>query len=139
MIFILKGSPMIGIYSIKNVKNNNCYFGSSKNIEKRWKTHLNQLKNNKHHNIRLQRAWNKYGENNFIFEIVEECDETNLLQLEQKYIDLNPKYNISLFISIFTLGNLEYFFSLFSSLSFTDLLLSIYSNIINSGFKFFIF
>jgi group I intron endonuclease len=96
MIFILKGSPMIGIYSIKNVKNNNCYFGSSKNIEKRWKTHLNKLKNNKHHNIHLQRAWNKYGENNFIFEIVEECDEKNLLQLEQKYIDFNPEYNIGM-------------------------------------------
>ena len=36
---------MIGIYRIKNKINDKCYYGSSKNIEKRWKTHLNQLKN----------------------------------------------------------------------------------------------
>ncbi len=39
---------MIGVYRIKNKINKKCYYGSSKNIEKRWKTHLNQLKNKKH-------------------------------------------------------------------------------------------
>ena len=52
---------MIGIYRIKNLVNEKCYYGSSKNIEKRWKTHLNQLRNKKHINSILQRAWNKYG------------------------------------------------------------------------------
>lgn len=85
---------MIGIYRIKNLKNNKCYYGSSKNIEKRWKTHLNGLKNGNHHNIHLQRSWNKYGEDNFVFEVVEECNETLLLDLEQKYLDSNPEFNI---------------------------------------------
>ena len=85
---------MIGIYRIKNLKNKKCYYGSSKNIEKRWRTHLNNLKNGKHHNVHLQRSWDKYGEDNFVFELVEECGETILLELEQKYLDLNPEFNI---------------------------------------------
>jgi group I intron endonuclease len=87
---------MIGIYRIKNLKNKKCYYGSSKNIEKRWRTHLNNLKNGKHHNDHLQRSWDKYGEDNFVFELVEECDETILLELEQKYLDLNPEFNIGI-------------------------------------------
>jgi group I intron endonuclease len=91
---MLKGSPMIGIYRIKNLRNNKCYYGSSKNIEKRFKTHLSQLKKGNHHNIHLQRSWDKYGENYFVFEVVEECNETVLLELEQKYLDSNPEFNI---------------------------------------------
>jgi len=87
---------MIGIYRIKNLKNKKCYYGSSKNIEKRWRTHLNNLKNGKHHNAHLQRSWDKYGEDNFVFELVEECGETILLELEQKYLDLNPEFNIGI-------------------------------------------
>jgi group I intron endonuclease len=87
---------MIGVYRIKNKINKKCYYGSSKNIEKRWKTHLNQLKNKKHVNSILQRAWNKYGEDNFIFEVVEECEIENLFFVEQKYIDTCGGYNIGI-------------------------------------------
>lgn len=85
---------MIGIYKITNSINGNSYYGSSKNITKRWLRHKNELNKNKHINVLLQRAWNKYGEENFIFEIVEECDEPLLLKIEQKYLDSNPEYNI---------------------------------------------
>tara|TARA_R110000868_G_scaffold39555_4_gene137685 strand:+ start:499 stop:1233 length:735 start_codon:yes stop_codon:yes gene_type:complete len=87
---------MIGIYRIKNLVNDKCYYGSSKNIEKRWRTHKNHLNGGKHHNIPLQRSWHKYGGNNFVFEVVEECDETLLLELEQKYLDSNPEFNIGI-------------------------------------------
>lgn len=86
---------MIGIYRIKNKINGNCYYGSSKNIKNRWKKHYNQLKTNSHYNTILQRAWNKYGEENFVFEIVEECLLEELLSLEQKFLDIKPEYNIS--------------------------------------------
>lgn len=85
---------MVGIYRIRNVINDKCYYGSSKNIKKRWSKHKSQLKYNRHENILLQRAWNKYGEENFIFEIVELCNEIELLLVEQKYLDMNPDYNI---------------------------------------------
>jgi group I intron endonuclease len=87
---------MVGIYIIKNLLNNKCYYGSSKNIETRWLKHKNELKKGKHINIILQRAWDKYGSDNFSFEVVEECDENILLEREQYYLDLNPHYNIGL-------------------------------------------
>lgn len=87
---------MIGIYRIKNLLNNKCYYGSSKNIKNRWLKHKNELNKGKHINIILQRAWDKYGGDNFSFEVVEECDENILLEREQYYLDLNPHYNIGL-------------------------------------------
>jgi group I intron endonuclease len=87
---------MIGIYRIKNLINSKCYYGSSKQIEKRFKKHKKQLKNNTHINCILQKAWNKYGEDNFLFEIVEECNLNILLEVEQKYLDLQPEYNIGI-------------------------------------------
>jgi len=87
---------MIGIYRIKNLVNGKCYYGSSKQIEKRFDRHKKELKNNIHINCVLQRAWDKYGENNFIFEIVEECNINVLLETEQKYLDLQPEYNIGI-------------------------------------------
>lgn len=87
---------MIGIYRIKNLINGKCYYGSSKNIEKRWSMHKIKLNNNTHINCILQRAWDKYGEDNFSFEIVEECDINVLLETEQKYLDLQPDYNIGI-------------------------------------------
>lgn len=87
---------MIGIYRIRNLIDGKCYYGSSKNVEKRWKKHKNDLTNNRHHNIKLQRAWNKYSEKQFIFEIVEICDIDKLLIIEQKYLDKHLSYNIGM-------------------------------------------
>jgi group I intron endonuclease len=87
---------MIGIYRIKNLVNGKCYYGSSKQIEKRFDRHKRELKNDIHINCILQKAWNKYGENNFLFEVVEECNINVLLETEQKYLDLQPEYNIGM-------------------------------------------
>lgn len=87
---------MIGIYMIKNLVNSKCYYGSSKNIEKRLDRHKKQLRNKTHGNCILQKAWDKYGEDNFLFEIVEECEFEMLLETEQKYLDKDPEYNIGI-------------------------------------------
>ena len=87
---------MVGIYRIRNIVNDKCYYGSSKQIEKRFIRHKRELKNNIHINCVLQRAWDKYGENNFIFEIVELCNIELLLEIEQKYLDTGPEYNIGI-------------------------------------------
>ena len=84
-----------GIYKITCSENNRIYIGSAKNLLKRWLRHLNDLRNNKHVNIHLQRTYDKYGENSFKFEIVENCDVDNLLVREQYYLDLlKPEFNI---------------------------------------------
>lgn len=87
---------MIGIYKIKNIVSGKHYYGSSKNIEERFKRHIRDLRNNTHHNIHLLRAWQKYGERNFIFEVVEECSINDLLATEQKYLNLPEVYNIGM-------------------------------------------
>lgn len=85
-----------GVYIILNNTNNNIYIGSTNNIKRRWDWHKNQLKKNKHGNKYLQRAYNKYGKDNFSFEIVEYINtESLLLSREQKWLDFfNPEYNI---------------------------------------------
>lgn len=86
---------MVGIYKIKNIVTNKEYLGSSKEIEVRFKRHLRDLKNGKHHNTHLQRSWDKYGEDNFKFQIIEECEIDDLLNMEQHYLDMNiDGYNI---------------------------------------------
>lgn len=84
-----------GIYLIVNILNNKVYIGSSCNTRNRWRLHVNQLNNNKHHSIILQRAWNKYSSEQFVFTIFENCEPDQLLIREQYWIDiLKPEYNI---------------------------------------------
>lgn len=60
------------IYKIRNIVNQKFYVGSTINTKERFRTHRNRLRKGKHHAKHLQAAWNKYGEECFIFEIVEE-------------------------------------------------------------------
>ena len=76
-----------GIYKFTNLINNKIYIGSSNNIPERYINHISMLKNNCHTSIHLQRAYNKYGINNFKFEILEKCDDIALTQREQHYLD----------------------------------------------------
>ena len=86
---------IIGIYKIQNKQDGKCYYGSSLNIKKRFAQHLKTLRNNTHHNTHLQRAWNKYGEDAFVFEVVEECVSDCILIREQHYLNTNMDgYNI---------------------------------------------
>lgn len=97
---------MLGIYKIVNLITKDIYVGSSGNINNRKKRHFSQLNCNNHHCHYLQRAYNKYGKENFELVIIEEMkfpeDYDNvligqhLISREQYYIDtLKPKYNSS--------------------------------------------
>ena len=82
-----------GIYQIKNIINNKIYIGSSVDIKRRWSEHRSDLKKMKHHSIHLQRAWYHYGEDVFIFTILEDVGEPDLLiEREQHYLDLYKPY-----------------------------------------------
>lgn len=76
-----------GVYLILNIKNGKGYVGQSKDIQKRKYKHFQSLKNNYHHNHHLQNAWNKYGEKNFIFLILEKCDKKLLKNAEIFWIN----------------------------------------------------
>lgn len=82
----MKKEVKSGIYCIENIINHKKYIGFAIDIEDRIKKHKSPLRNNKHYNKYLQRAWNKYKENNFKFWIVEEYPpEEEILKLMEIY------------------------------------------------------
>lgn len=77
-----------GIYKIVNKIDEKYYVGRTNKFDRRWRKHKKMLRKNKHVNDYLQNAWNKHGENNFDFIIVERLNENLLLEIEQKYLDI---------------------------------------------------
>lgn len=85
---------MIGIYKITNILNNKCYVGQSNNIERRFKEHCYKGSTSK---IPLDIAIAKYGRENFILEVLEECELDELNKKESFWIHkldtINNGYN----------------------------------------------
>jgi group I intron endonuclease len=87
-----------GVYRIINKTTGKFYIGSTiMSIQKRCYHHLSLLRANKHKNIYLQNSWNKYGEEDFLFEILEITDKNNTLIREQYWIDYYKENNQILF------------------------------------------
>jgi group I intron endonuclease len=90
-----------GIYLILNLVNGKFYIGSAFDFYERFHAHKSYLKNNSHHNSHLQRAYWKYGAENFIFIILEETE--NIAEREQWWIDAANAtvngYNIQLIVN----------------------------------------
>lgn len=75
------------IYKIINQVNDKFYVGSTTNTRERFRTHRNRLRNNRHHSKHLQAAWNKYGEEKFIFKVVEIVSDCESLRaIEDKWL-----------------------------------------------------
>ena len=87
------------IYMIINNINNKIYIGQTKDVERRFKHHKIYLKNEKHYNKQLQEDYNKYGDDNFDYIVLCECDPKYLNEMEEYYIfelmsyDKNIGYN----------------------------------------------
>ena len=79
-----------GIYKITNLVTKQVYIGSTvSKVSRRINAHKNQLRKNKHVNKHFQNSWNKYGEENFEFEILEYGLDTKVLhERENFYINL---------------------------------------------------
>lgn len=85
---------LTGVYQIICRVSGNCYVGSAQNIKTRWAAHRSTLRKNRHHSLALQQAWNKHGEDEFDFEIIELCDVLQLREREQFALDSHPSvYN----------------------------------------------
>lgn len=86
-----------GIYRIRNAANSKVYVGSAVNLAARWRQHLSLLRRGLHHSVKLQRAWNKYGESAFDFTVLEYAPgDSQLVKVEQRWIDqVRPEYNIA--------------------------------------------
>ena len=76
-----------GIYKIRNTVNGKVYVGSAVNINNRWCVHRHGLERGIHHSVKLQRAWDKYGDLAFEFSTLEICEVDLLLEREQWWIE----------------------------------------------------
>lgn len=94
----LKGKT--GVYRLVNKINGKFYLGSTScelGFFRRFREHLKDLKTQRHSSRILQNAFNKYGIENFYFEVVEECPKEITLEREEFYLKkMKPKYNTHL-------------------------------------------
>lgn len=74
-----------GIYKITNKLNKKIYVGATKNIRIRKNNHLSRLRQNKHNCKSLQLDFNKYGETNFIIEVLEVVADIKYLEIRENF------------------------------------------------------
>ncbi len=88
---------MFYLYEIQNKITGYVYIGYTSNLNWRWKEHHRDLKQQKHHNIHLQRAWDKYGEQAFEWNVLKSYEDKQSALLEEIYlIDTQQNlYNIA--------------------------------------------
>jgi len=99
-------SRLGGVYQIFNLASRKVYVGSATYIKRRFGVHRHMLKNNIHDNSYLQSAWNKYGESNFSFEILEIVDDhRDLEKREQFWINYTKCFNRSCGYNLRTKAN----------------------------------
>lgn len=92
-----------GVYKIECIPTGRFYIGSTCNIRARKARHLRQLRNGNHHNLFLQRVYDKHGEESLKFSFRETEDVDAAHKLEQDYLYthlLNPlSMNIGVHVS----------------------------------------
>lgn len=76
-----------GIYQILCVSTGKVYIGSAIDLRRRYQQHWSDLRLRRHKNSLLQRAWNKYGEDSFVFSVLEQVEPADLIATEQHYLD----------------------------------------------------
>ena len=74
------------VYQIINKINGKQYIGSTVNWKRRAATHKCKLNNGEHPNRYLQNAWNKYGQESFVFVPIAICNNGHV-KTEQEFID----------------------------------------------------
>jgi len=77
--------PM-GVFQIKNIKNNKVLIDHSIDMESKWNRHKMELKFGNHRNRSFQEDWNEYGEENFVFDVLSE-----LKNRENENININKE------------------------------------------------
>lgn len=82
-----------GVYAIAFETTDKKYIGSSVDVYKRIQDHLRDLRRGTHHSPLLQNSFNKYGEKDLYFCLMEDCAPDQLKEIEQIFIDCNGTLN----------------------------------------------
>lgn len=86
----------IGVFQVRNTVNGKIFIEGSVNLDKIWNRHRTELNFGSHSNKALQQDWKTFGEENFVYEILDEIKQEEgknldhnkeIKQLEQMYVD----------------------------------------------------
>lgn len=69
-----------GVYQIRNIKNNKVYVASTPNL-KSLNGKKSMLRSGVHRNRQLQEEWNRFGEDAFVFEVLEVLKKRKMVTL----------------------------------------------------------
>jgi len=89
---------MYSVYHIKSKTSGKAYYGSTTNFKRRTHQHTYLLHRNMHHSMHLQNAWNSYGKDDFLIEIIKTFENQEDMLLFEKSLlsdDLRNTYNVS--------------------------------------------
>lgn len=76
-----------GVYLIHNTLHNKRYVGSTKDINRRFKTHKRELEMGSHNNRKMQKDYDEAGPSHFIYTVLErDLDESMLTAYEKYYM-----------------------------------------------------
>lgn len=78
---------MSGIYRITCLMNGRSRIGHSNDITRRWSTYKASLRGNYYNGLEMQNDWNEFGEDCFMFDIIDECERDNQKHMENYYIN----------------------------------------------------
>lgn len=86
---VIGNKQKTGIYKITNIDNNMCYVGQSVNIAERWKQHIKRgMGAETPTRNKLYPAMASFGVQNFTFEIIQECDKSELDEREDYWQEM---------------------------------------------------
>lgn len=89
-----KNKKIYIVYKITNTITGDFYIGSSNNIKKSLAKHKCKFVWIEIPNDQLYQDMQKYGDDKFVFEVLEEVEIDKLKEIEQKFIEkLQPTYN----------------------------------------------
>ncbi len=89
-------NKICGIYKITCLSNNKVYIGSSSDIKYRWYRHRRNMQFGRG-NKNMLNSYKKYGVNSFQFEILEECNVSDLIKREIYWADFYKLNGYTLF------------------------------------------
>lgn len=82
-----------GIYLIHNTFHGKKYVGSTKDINRRFKTHKRELEMGSHNNRKMQKDYDEAGPGHFVYQVLErDLDEHMLTAYEKYYMYMHDSF-----------------------------------------------
>lgn len=67
----------MGVYQIRNLTNEKVLVGGTLNLDAIFHRHEFELKNGRHRNTLLQKEWDQFGRDSFVFEVLDELSPSD--------------------------------------------------------------